>query len=114
MWCKDGRAGLQFGSSVVVADWLPQGSANAGQQRVDRLVQKLKNDGLSPSQSSIAIGEDDRPDFSAQELNHLRKAVESLAEVLAADAAVVERHLSKLQTLDMVAQALGRLAAARG
>jgi hypothetical protein len=113
MWCKDGRAGLQFGSSVIVADWLPQGSAKAGQQRVDRLVQKLKSDGLSASPSSVAIGENDRKDFSAQELNHLRKAVESLAEDLAADAAIVEHHSSKLQTLDIVAQALGKLAASR-
>ena len=114
VWCKDGRAGVQFGSCVVVADWLPQGSAKTGQQRVDRLVQKLKSDGLSASPSSVAIGENDRQDLSAQELIHLRGAVESLAEDLAADTAVVERHFSKLQTLDIVAQALGKLAAARG
>lgn len=114
VWCKDGRAGLQFGSSVVVTDWLPQGSAKAGQQHVDRLVQKLKSDGLSASPSTVAIGENDRKDFSAQELGQLRMAIESLAEDLAADAAVVERYSSKLQTLDIVAQALGKLAAARG
>ena len=57
VWCKDGRAGLQFGSPVVVADWLPQGSANAGQQRVDQLVQKLKTSGASSSPSSAAPSE---------------------------------------------------------
>ncbi len=114
VWCRDGRAGLRFESSVAVADWLPQGLASAGQQRVDRVVQELKNDGLNALPSSVAHGENDSKDFSVEELNYLRAEIESLAEDLAGDAAVVDRHFSKLQTLDIVAQALGKLAAARG
>jgi hypothetical protein len=111
MWCRGGRAGLQFQSPVVVADWLPAGSAKAGQQRVDLLVQKFKNDGLNNPPSSVTIGEIDGKKIDQDELVHLRAAIESLAEDLAADSSVVERHWSKLQTLDIVAQALGKLAA---
>ncbi len=113
VWCKDGRAGLRFNSAVAVADWLPQGAAKASQQRVDRLVQEFKTSGVAWAPSAAL---DDVPgkDISVAELNHLRAAIESLAEDLGADATLVERHLSKLQTLDIVAQALGKLAAARG
>jgi hypothetical protein len=113
IWCRDGRAGLRFNSEVAVEDWLPQGSAKANQQRVDRLVRQFKTSGVAWAPSAAP---DDVPgkDISVAELDQLRTAIESLAEDLAADDAIVERHMSKLQTLDIVAQALGKLAAARG
>jgi hypothetical protein len=113
IWCKDGRAGLRFNSAVAVADWLPQGSAKASQERVDRLVQEFKTSGDAWAPSA-ALGGVPSKDISVAELIRLRGAIESLAEDLAADTAIVERHVSKLQTLDIVAQALGKLAAARG
>ena len=114
VWCRDGRAGLRFNSAVAVADWLPQGSAKADQQRVDRLVHQIKTSGVASSPSSAAPSEGLGKDFSVAELNDLRVAIQSLAEDLAADTAIVERHWSKLQTLDIVAQAFVKLAAARG
>jgi len=113
VWCRDGRAGLRFNAPVAVADWLPQGAAKASQQRVDNLVQQFKTSGVAWAPSA-ALDEVPGKDISVTELNFLRTAIESLAEDLAADAAIVERHSSKLQTLDIVAQALGKIAAARG
>ena len=113
IWCRGGRAGLRFNSAVAVADWLPQGPAKASQERVDRLVQEFKTSGDAWAPSP-AVGEVPGETITAAEFLQLKAAIESLAEDLAADAAIVERHLSKLQTLDIVAQALGKLAAARG
>jgi hypothetical protein len=113
MWCVGGRAGLRFQSPVVVADWLPAGSAKVAQQRVDQLVQKFKHVGRNNSPSSATIAEIDGKRIDQVELVHLKAAIESLAEDLAADPAIVERHWSKLQTLDIVGQALGKLAEAR-
>jgi hypothetical protein len=113
VWSRDGRAGLRFASGVSVADWLPRGKATAPQQRVDDIVQYAKAS-LIPT----SISPEDCPIFetnklSSLDMTRLRQAIESLAEDLANDPLIVERHASKLQTLDIAAQALRKLAAER-
>lgn len=114
VWQKDGRAGLRFESVVSVADWLPHGRAISAQQRVDEIVQQAKDtsNGMLPV-ASIDYPGSQIAKLSATDLTRLRLAIQSLAEDLAADPAAVERHGSKLQTLDIAAQALGRLASER-
>lgn len=112
VWCRGGRAGLRFESRLSVAEWLPGGQAIAPQQRVDEVVQQVKASGMP----ALAIGP--RPTLqseklSAVELTRLRVAIESLADDLATDPDVVKRHMAKLQTLDLVAQALRKLALER-
>lgn len=113
VWHKEGHAGLRFESAVSVIDWLPQGRAITVQQRIDEVVQQAKAASNEVhSRSSDSFGSQ-ASKLSAVELRRLRLEIQSLAEELAADPAAVERHGSKLQTLDTAAQALGRLASER-
>lgn len=113
VWCIDGRAGLRFHAPVDVTDWLPGGSTNAGQYRVDRLVQRFKDSGSASTISATDLERTHSEDVSVAELNSLRKAIETLAEDLASDPAVVDRYGVKLQMLDVAAQMLGRIAGSR-
>jgi hypothetical protein len=112
VWQKAQRGGLRFDSSVSVTDWLP-GGAMAHQASVDRKVQQVK---FSESTQSLAPSAS-RPlsysKLSAKDLIELRVAIESLADDLAGDSDVVQRHSSKLQTLDLAVQLLKRLVAER-
>lgn len=114
VWCANGRAGLRFQAPVAVAEWLPGGLPNAGEQRADRMVQQFKGTGVALSNSSTDSDKARCEDVSVAELNRLRKAIESLAEDLATDPAVVDRYGEKLQMLDIAAQTLGKLAVSRG
>lgn len=114
VWHKDGRAGLRFDSTISVADWLPQGRAMTAQQRVDEIVQQTRtvcNGVLARTPADYLVSQSTKP--SATDLTRLRLAIQSLAEDLAADPAVVESHGSKLQTLDITAQTLRKLTSER-
>ena len=113
VWCRAGRAGLRFESSVSVAEWLPQGRALAAQQRVDQIVQQVKASRTETLASPKHLPTFQSRKVGALELTRLRVALETLAEDLAADPDIVKRHMTKLQTLDLVAQALTKLAAER-
>ncbi len=107
VWCQGGRAGLQFDGRAIVAEWLPGG--HTGQQQVDQTFQQLKSKaGTSLSSTQPSALKPTTP--TALELKNLADAVCSLADDLAEDAAVVARHSSKLQVLDMAVQALRRYA----
>lgn len=109
VWRTDARAGLKFEGTAAVADWLPNGTRSAPQQRVDEIVQQFK---AAPDAQPISTDAALRP-VTALELARAKKQIESLAEDLAEDLEVVVRHGSKLQSLDLAAQLLGKLAAER-
>lgn len=110
VWRVDMRAGLQFDSRVSVADWLPDLRASGSQQRVDTLVQQIKAAPPSP----VTLFDPAPGDVTSDELDRIKKMLESLAEDLADDPEVVGRHASKLQALDLAAQVLGKLGRAAG
>lgn len=112
IWANNGQAGLRFDSTVFVADWLARSPTNTGQQRVDLIFQQAKDSALPPTSAADTLVNEPRTVTSA-DLVQLRQAVESLANDLAGDPELLQRHMLKLQTLDLVAQALGRLAAER-
>ncbi len=111
VWINGGKAGLRFYSSVSVADWLPSGRAAAPQQRVDEIVQQVKRSSTTPAESRGPLLTLSPSEVSALDLMRLRRAIEALAEDLADDPGVVQRHGPRLQTLDIAAQILGKLAA---
>lgn len=115
VWHRDGRAGLRFKSTVSVADWLPQGRAVSAQQRIDEIVQHARtaSKGVDP-RAPVDCPAPQSTSLSAVDLRQLGLAIQSLSEDLAADPVAVERHGSKLQTLDIVAQALRRIASDAG
>ena len=112
VWCRGERAGVRFESSVSVTEWLPGRSAIPPQQRVDEMVQRIKASGTGTSVSAATLTLQSS-EVSAAELTQMRIAIESLAEDLSADPQVVKRHMAKLQTLDLTAQILRKLANGR-
>ena len=107
VWCRDGRAGLHFEDAVTVVDWLPRGRANTPQQRIDEVVHQARSSAsATPASAPLSVP---ITSITVMDLLRLKQATESLAEALADDAGVVERHGSQLQVLDLVAQTLKRL-----
>lgn len=106
--CQEGTVGVCFEAAVSVDDWLPRGRAVAAQQQIDELVHKARGErAISPPAA--------RDDFrsvipTALDLMRLKQALEALSENLVDDPLVVERHGARLQVLDVVAQALRKLA----
>ena len=113
VWSDHGRAGLRFDSLAIVSDWLPRAQTNVAQQRIDDMISQMKTGRRSsaPSRAPIPVKED--ASITPGDLYRLKEAIESLAEDLAEDPSLVERFASKLQTLDIVAQTLDKLARLR-
>lgn len=107
-WCREGEAGVRFASKVTVPDWLPRGRAITAQQRIDDVVHQNRVSSAAPPPAQGRVP-DVRPNSS--DLTRLNQALKALAEELATDPVVFERHGHKLQLLDMVAGALQKLAA---
>jgi len=112
VWCRGDKAGLRFDSHVFIEDWLPQGANRSGQGRVDEIVQHLKTG--AAAQILAATKESGKDDLSTSiDLTKLAEELDALAEDLACDKIMVQRHLSRLQTLDIAAQTLRKLARGR-
>ena len=112
VWSRSERAGLRLDSSILVSEWLPGGRAAAAQQRIDEIVQHAKTSNTAGAEStSTLLASPAAEVVSASDLMRLSRALDALAEDLADDPAAVERHGSKLQTLDLVAQMFAKLAA---
>lgn len=109
VWSRDGRAGLRFDSRITVENWLPLGTNCSAQQRVDEVVQGWKI-GARNAAPSTANGIVHADSISAVALTNLCEEIQTLANDLAGDDAIVQRHLAKLQTLDTTAQVLRKLA----
>lgn len=112
VWCGSGQAGLRFLSRVEVKEWLPASGNRLAQQRVDELVQQVRGEG-SPCRPSVISETAELHPIGGSQLVELATALEALGNDLAGDAGVVDRHFSKLQTLDIAAQLLRKLSAAR-
>lgn len=107
VWVQDRRVGLRFDAAVTVTDWLPWGRGIATQQRIDEMVHKARDRSIAPSAAPRYLS-NAMP--TALELMRLKRALETLATDLADDLQVMERHGAGLQLLDVVAQALRKLA----
>jgi hypothetical protein len=106
-WRKGSKAGLRFDASASVAEWLPNRRTVAPQEMVDAMVQEVKTGPVT----ALTAAEPLPSPVSALELMRVKALIEALAEDLADDMGVVVRHGPKLQSLDLAAQLLGKLAA---
>ncbi|MEX0342483.1 MAG: PilZ domain-containing protein [Erythrobacter sp.] len=107
VWVKPGKAGIRFRNTADVGQWLPSGRRT--QSEVDAAIKMAKAEFVSmPSNKAPA------PLFSTElsrdDVNHTAAAMEALADALADDPDVVARYMTKLQTLDIGAQTLRKLA----
>lgn len=111
-WSTERRCGLHFTSHISVPDWMAN-PVNREQRRVDHIVAAVKA-GAVPL--AAVSHEEDRPaDPTADDLKHVSRLLESLGDALASDPAIVTRHGTALQNLDIAIQTLTALAeAARG
>lgn len=109
-WREEGRCGLRFDCPTCVDEWLPK---KVPQSRVDQLVEQTKS-GLTGHAPGLLHEWSPGPrSVTDLELKNLRNALHALADDLAEDPVVLERHASKLQALDLAAQILARLQAER-
>ena len=107
VWIKPGKAGIKFRHRADVGLWLPSGRRT--QSEVDVAVQTAKAELVAAPVAKVAA-----PLFSAElsreDVAHTAAAMGALADDLAEDPAVVARFMTKLQTLDIAAQTLRKLA----
>lgn len=103
LWVRGSKGGIQFESPVALGEWLPQGRRGFGQQFVDELFHQKRLGGVRVIEGGTG--------GLADELLGLRTMLERAAEDLALDGMVATRHLTSLQGIDTVGQALAKLAA---
>lgn len=105
-WCQNGKAGLRFDGRLQISDWMPNG--DQGQQRVDSVVEELKDNGVTAS-SLVDSSISQFARLAPSDLRRLARELDVLADEFAEDIYVVGRFGTKLQTLDIVSQVLRRL-----
>jgi hypothetical protein len=114
-WASGSRRGVQFSHPIAVETWRagkPVGALPASQGRVD-LIQAAARAGRSAAPAPAPPPEDrwiDELDARmAEELAFVQRLVETLGDELVADPAIVHRHTSALQNIDVASQILGYL-----
>ncbi|ASP29571.1 hypothetical protein A3726_07505 [Erythrobacter sp. HI0037] len=113
VWMKFGKAGLRFAQRADVAQWLPSGRRS--QSDVDDAVRQAKAAQAAPvPPHSRTVPPQAAPLFatelSREDVGQTAAAIEQLADQLAGDPDVVARYMTKLQSLDIAAQTLRKLA----
>lgn len=107
VWARDGKAGIRFERPADVGLWLPSGRRT--QSEVDIAVKTAKAE-LVSAPAARAPAPLFSAELSREDVMHTAAAMESLADQLADDPAVVARFMTKLQTLDIAVQTLRKLA----
>ena len=108
-WSKNRRTGLRFASPISVPEWMAS-PVNRQQQRVDRVVAAVKS-GTRPREVQVERPVT-TPAQAAQDLKRVSRMLEILSDALASDPAVVVKHGTHLQNLDIAFQTLTALAGA--
>jgi hypothetical protein len=107
-WRSGNRAGIRFDTAISVTEWLPRG-LRTQQQRIDGVVHAYKS-----GSAALATPDEKRahsPTDLQNTLLNLERTLRRVAEDLARDALMCERHLTNVQLIDVAAQKLARLAA---
>lgn len=98
-WRTDRRAGVRLDAAVCVADWM---SRNAGQERVDAVVNAIRSQSRVPEQL-VAV-----ESTIESELVQLQTELKQLESALVADVIVAATH-PEIQTIDISLQRIDRL-----
>ncbi|MEO8547723.1 MAG: PilZ domain-containing protein [Sphingomicrobium sp.] len=110
-WCTERRCGIHFSSNISVQDWMAN-PVNREQRRVDCAVAVVKS-GAVPI-AAVARPEARPADPIANDLRRVARLLDFLGDALANDPALVTRHGTQLQNLDIAIQTLTALAEAVG
>jgi hypothetical protein len=111
-WTHDGKAGLSFTDDIRVEDWLQSCASKAHQHGVDEIVSAIRT-GVQPAASGGGKPQPGKtitePVSSPGGLLDIQQIVADVADRLAADPAVLERHAGDIQQLDVAASMLASL-----
>ncbi|MEA3064400.1 MAG: hypothetical protein QOJ27_839 [Sphingomonadales bacterium] len=123
-WAAGGRRGVKFEGTTPVHEWTggtkPKPLECTGlrdQRRVDALQMQARSDAASgrdlrvSAPSVPSAGSPDLDKRLAHELGYVQRLLESLGDELINDLFLVQRHGQSLQSLDLVGQILGHVAA---
>jgi hypothetical protein len=111
-WTDGRNGGIHFDAPIDLGQWAP--GASPGQRDVDRMVAQSRGQvaPLRPLRAPDVPVEERRANLVAriaEEIAFAARNLERLGGRLAEDPAVISRHASEVQHLDITAQALGHL-----
>lgn len=124
-WAAGGRRGVKFDGPTPVHEWTggtkPKPLDVTGlrdQRRVDALQAEARSDAASgralrasAPAAETATASSDLDSRLAHELGYVQRLLENLGDELINDLFLVQRHGQSLQSLDLVGQILGHVAA---
>ena len=107
VWRSEGQAGVSFTKRAVVEDWFSDAEP---QQMIDNAFQRIMKEmrGRGPVRESNAPLHNSY--ITADDMHRVAGSLDDLADSLADDAELVIRLSEELQTLDVAAQLLRKLA----
>ena len=119
MWCESGRCDISFSGKVSVEDWvagncLPQRFVVPGQARVDAIQFALRRGEAPPEEApppSMPVAVVDLDQRIAEEIEVVRRLLETVGDELSDDMELLQRYGDSLQRFDFGCQALSHLAA---
>lgn len=107
VWRGSDQAGVSFDERTIVEDWLP----NAHPQRVvDRVFQRILQEQRRAEDDGATIAPLHASYITVDDMTRATAALEKLADALSEEDTVVIRHATRLQSLDIAAQLLRKLA----
>lgn len=106
-WAAARQAGLAFGATVSVADWMAR-QANARQDQIDEIVSALKSEAIREDRPASPASGSHRPQSIEAELSLLRADLMQLGNGLTADVVLVATH-PEIQLLDIAQQRIDRI-----
>lgn len=110
VWAAQGRCGIRFDAVVDVKQWLAP-AANSEQLRVDDMVRLVRSGGkpTAPEAGVITKSVSRAGAVETEIVDDLRRAsilLSALGDDLSEDMAVIARHGSRLQNIDIVLQTM--------
>lgn len=102
-WVRAGKAGLSFTDGIRVTEWLASCAQKTHQHGVDEIVAAVRTGTVPKAQRSAETAPAETigaPLDACEDLLRVQEMVTDVAERLAADPAVLEKHAGDIQRLD--------------
>lgn len=106
-WRGEQQAGVSFAQRTAVEDWFPDA---VPQIAVDRAFQRIKDEMRGQDNVDTLAAPLHRSQITADDMEYSAAALEELADALAGEPELFERYMTQLQSLDVAAQLLRKLA----
>ena len=107
IWRDRNKAGLLFDDRIDVSQWMPGAQP---QKAVDQTFQQLKEGRHGPPSEATPATPFHSSFITAEDMNETAGALDSLADALSCEVEIVVKYSSGLQSLDIAAQLLRKIA----